>query len=211
MMKTIFLFLIFTGVNSFAQWSSATIKLGSFGPSATEAGFIIGYEGGKSIDEIFNFGWSLDWFHKSYVDKDLVEDFNNVYGISGGLNELRAETNLHDFPLMINVTGRQNVAPRTDVFISGSVGAEVLIIDYNNFENPDESELQGAYDFNWRIGVGGLYQLSQRADLLLEFSYHSSKPSWEYEVDDPVIGKRTFERVFDMSGLMARLGFRFYY
>jgi len=39
---------------------------------------------------------------------------------------------------------------------------------------------------------------------------HNSAPSWEFEVDTPA-GKRTFERVFDMSGVMARIGVRFFY
>ncbi len=211
MKKLILIIAILSFYNVNAQWSAAAIKLGSFSPGASDAGFIIGYEGGKHIDKNFNFGWGIDWFHKKYVDKTLVQSFNEIYGIQGGINELRASTNLHGIPLMINVTIKQPVAPRAIVYASGGIGAEVLIIDFRNFENPDESELKGAFDFNWRLGIGAAYLIGPRSEFLLEMNYHSAEPSWTYEVDVEPYGKRTFERIYDMSGLMIRAGFRFYY
>ena len=211
MKKLFFLILFSVSLPIFAQGNAAAIKLGSFSPGATDAGFIIGYEGGKYIDQNFNFGWSIDWFHKNYVDKTLVESFNEIYGISGGINELRAQTNLHDIPLMINATLKFPVAPRTKIYVTGAIGAEILIVDYRNFENPDDNELKGAFDFNWRFGFGGAYNIGPRSEVLLEMNYHNSEPSWTYEIDSPTIGKRTFERIYDMSGIMFRAGFRFYY
>jgi len=195
----------------YGQWSAAAIKLGSFIPGATGAGFIIGYEGGRYIDDNFNFGWSIDWFHKNYVDKNLVQSFDEVYGVSGSNNELRASTNLHDIPLMLSVTVKHPVTPRAKIYAAGGIGAEVLIINYRNFENPGESELKAAFDFNWRIGLGAAYNIGLRSEILLEMTYHHSEPSWTYEVDVEPFGKRTFERVYDMSGLIIRAGFRFYY
>jgi hypothetical protein len=66
-------------------------------------------------------------------------------------------------------------------------------------------------NFNWRIGIGAAYNIGPRSELLIEMAYHQSEPSWTYEVDAPPFGKRTFERIYDMSGLMFRAGFRFYY
>ncbi|MCK7520804.1 MAG: hypothetical protein MZV64_25435 [Ignavibacteriales bacterium] len=78
--------------------------MGFFNPTATDGGFIIGYEGGKIIDERLIFGWSVDWFHSNYVDKKLVSEFNQVYPIGiGEVNELRAKTNLHEFPILLNL------------------------------------------------------------------------------------------------------------
>lgn len=211
MKKLILIFLLFFSFNTFAQWSAAAIKLGSFTPGATDAGFIIGYEGGKYIDNNFNFGWSIDWFHKSYVDRTLVQSFDEIYGIQGNINELRAKTNLHDIPVMVNVTMKFPVVPRVKVYATGGVGAEVLLIDYRNFDNPDESQLKGAFDFSWRVGLGAAYAIGPRSEFLLEMAYHNSEPSWTYEVNVAPYGKSTFERVYDMSGIMLRAGFRFYY
>ena len=94
---------------------------------------------------------------------------------------------------------------------AAEIGAEVLIIDYRNFENPDNSELKFAFDFNWRVGIGAAYNIGPRSEVLVEIAYHNSEPSWTYEVEAQPVGKRTFERVYDMSGLMFRAGVRFYY
>ena len=211
MKKLIIIFVLLFGCNINAQWSAAAFKLGSFSPGASDAGFIIGYEGGRYIDKNFNFGWSIDWFHKKYVDKTLVQSFNEIYGISGGINELRASTNLHDIPLMLTVTIKQPISPRARIYATGGIGAEVLIIDYRNFENPEESELKGAFDFNWRVGLGAAYSIGPRSEILIEMNYHQSEPSWTYEVNVEPYGKRIFERAYDMSGIMIRAGFRFFY
>jgi hypothetical protein len=203
--------ILSTGVS--AQMRSSAIKLGHYSPSAASGGFIIGYEGGIFSDEMLSFGWSLDWFHQNYVDRKLIEDYNALYGIPGSsTNELRAKTNIHDFPAMISATIKYPVTYFTKVFFTGGIGAELLLINYRNFVNPSEDEFQTAFDFNWRLGFGGLYELSRNSEVFLEFIYHSSQPGWEYEINDPGSGiDKTYERVFDMSGIMARVGFRFYY
>ena len=97
----------------------------------------------------------IDWFNKNYVDKTLVESFDEVYGVSGDINELRESTNLHDFPLMINITAKFPVAPKAKIYGTGGVGVEVLIINYRNIENPDDSELKGAFVF--KQGLEGMF------------------------------------------------------
>jgi len=211
MKKLLLAALIFSAFyDAYAQWGMAAIKLGYFTPSAADGGFIIGYEGGSYIDEGFNFGWSIDWFHKNYVDRQLAGEFNNEFGNIGEINELRAKTNLHDFPLMINMTGKLRIGPLVKIFLTGGVGGEVLLINYRNFENPDQDKFQAAFDFNWRAGGGALYELGSRSEIFGELVYHFSQPSWEYELETGGM-KRTFERVYDMSGFMMRVGFRFYY
>lgn len=211
MKKLLIILVSLFSVNLFGQHGAAAIKLGAFNPGATDVGFIVGYEGGQFIDQNFNFGWSIDWFHINYVDRNLVSSFDEVYGVQGNRNELRAKTNLHDIPVMINVSVKHFVAPRTKIYVSGGIGAEVLIINYRDFQNPDDSELKAAFDFNWRVGIGAAYNIGPRSEILFEMTYHNSEPSWTYDVDVPQVGKRTFERVYDMSGLMFRAGFRFYY
>lgn len=209
MNKIIGLIVLLFSINTFAQHGAAAIKLGHFSPSASDGGFIVGYEGSHFVDSRLLFGWSIDWFHKNYVDKKLVSQFNQA-GVGGTSNELRAKTNLHDFPLMINLTARFPVAQLIDVYGTGAIGAEILLINYRNYQNPDEDEFKAAFDFNWRLGAGLIYIVGKRSEVFLELGFHSSKPSWEYEVND-TFGSRTFEREYDMSGLLARVGFRFYY
>lgn len=206
------LLLLLTGSIS-AQRKSSTIKLGNFSPGATESGFVIGYEGGKFIDRNFDIGWSIDWFHKDYVDQTLVSEFNQYYGFfESELNEVRAKTNLHSVPVLFNMRAKLPMSPRVSAYVTGGIGVEALLIFYRNYQNTNEDEFEGAFDFNWRLGMGIAFQVGRRSDLIAELVYHSSAPSWSYEIDDPLVGhKRIFERVFDMSGLMARVGFKFYY
>lgn len=196
-----------------AQHKFGSVKLGLASPSSTESGFIIGYEGGWYIDDNFLVGWSADWFHKNYVDGRLLKEYNDFYGaIQSELNEVRAKTNLHSVPLMGSVTGNWWIAPRIRAFLTGAAGIEVLLIFYRNYEKPDDDEFQGAFDFAWRIGGGLMVELGERSDALVELTYHDSQPSWEYEVKDSQSGrKKVLERKFDMSGLMMRIGFRFYF
>ncbi|MBU1099400.1 MAG: outer membrane beta-barrel protein [Bacteroidetes bacterium] len=194
-----------------AQHHSAGFKMGLFDPSATDAGFIIGYEGSKYIDDRFDIGWSVDWFNKNYVDKNLVSEFNSAFGIPDGtINELRAKTNIHSIPLMGTATAHLFQRDKVSLYVTAGVGLDVLLIFYKNYENPRDDELKGAFDFCWRLGTGVTYELGYRSEIFGELAYHHSEPSWTYEVTDE--GRtRTFERVFDMSGIMARIGFRFYY
>lgn len=208
----VFIFIFISSVTS-AQFDVGAIKLGSFNPEATDAGFIIGYEGGWYIDENFLFGWSADWFRVNYVDRKLVNDYNDFFGpIYSELNELRAKTNLHSIPLMISINANQEIAPRTRAFLTGAAGVEVLLVFYRDYINPEDDEFQGAFDFAWRLGGGISYEIGRRSDAFFELTYHASKPSWEYEVKDENTGRtKVFERRFDMNGFLMRVGFRFFF
>lgn len=211
MKRVILLFVLFTTL-TFGQWKTGAVKLGFFNPSATDGGFIVGFEGGYHIDKLINWQWSLDWFHKNYVDKELVRELNEFYPVTiGEVNQLRASTNIHDFPLMIGMTARFPISNRSQFYTSGSIGAELLIINYRNFQNPMDDDFEAAFDFNWRVSVGASFAISPRSELFGEISYHESHPSWTYEDEDYIYPNSVLERSYDMSGLMTRIGIRFFY
>ena len=205
-MKKILLVFLFVPCLMQAQMHYSTIKLGVFDPSATSAGFILGYEGGWYVDDNFLLGYSIDWFNKNYVDENLVTDLNSTFGVNTKYYELRAKTNLNSFPLMGTVSGNWPIGPRTRAFVTGSVGLEILFISYRNYDNPNNSDSKVASDFCWNLGGGVMYELGKRTDGIIELTYHNSNPGWQYTVND-----RIFERSYNMSGLMLRLGFRFYF
>jgi len=212
MIKKILIISLFAQALIFAQRSSGSVKLGYFNPNAVDGGFIIGYEGLTNYDANFKLGWSADWFHKSYTDQVLVNNYTSYLGIPTITNELLAKTNIHSIPVMATVTAEAFLLPRVKVFVTGGAGLESMLIFYSNFENTDKNDFKAAFDFAWRVGAGLLYELGRRSDLFAELTYHSSKPSWSYEIKDPNTGQNhQFERSFDMQGFMARVGFRFYY
>ena len=62
------------------------------------------------------------------MDKKLVNELNQFYpGASGELNELRASTNIHDFPVMIGITARFPISNRAQFYTTGAIGGELLI------------------------------------------------------------------------------------
>lgn len=211
-MKKILFVIVLLPSLAFAQMDVGAVKLGYFDPTATEGGFMIGYEGGWFVDDNFSFGWSADWFRKKYVDRKLVQEYDEFYGpIDDELNELRAKTNLHSIPVMFTINANTPISPRTRAFFTGGAGLEVLLIFYRNYEKPEDDEFQGAFDFSWRLGGGILYELGERSNVFVELTYHSSRPSWEYEVKDKITNRtKILERSFDMSGMMMRVGFRFF-
>ena len=214
-MKKNLLFILFVfAVSISAQGNANIIKIGMFDPQATNMGFIIGYERLYPIDEHLETGWSVDWFHKNYIDQKYVTEINREYqgNIDSELNELRATTNLHEIPVLFNVDYTRPVGENISAYLEGSLGAELMFIFYRNFINPDDDELKATIDFSWRITAGASIAIGSRSSLIGEVSYHSSKPSWTYKVKDPVTDtEKTFERSFDMSGILIRLGVKFYY
>ncbi|MCF8265719.1 MAG: hypothetical protein K9I71_07245 [Ignavibacteriales bacterium] len=198
--------------NTEAQRNFASVKIGYFDPSATDGGFILGYQGGKYIDDFLDIGWSVDWFNKNYVDKDLADQFQSAgSSLNEEINELRAKTNLHDFPVMFNAIAYFQAGRKINVYVNGALGADILLVFYRNYQNPSDDEMRFAFDFSWRLAGGVAYELGKKSELVAELSYHSTEPSWTYEVDDPAFGKKTFERLYDMSGVALKVGIKYYY
>jgi opacity protein-like surface antigen len=212
-MKKYVLFIILLPLSLFAQWNTSAIKLGSFIPSSAGAGFIVGYEGSHFFDPNVSFGWSIDWYHSNYTDASIVNVADQYYPYGVTDNQLRASTNLHDFPIMADINVRFPITPLAEAYAIGGLGFEALFISYSNFDDPSKNDFKTAFAFDWRLGAGATYAIGPRSEVFGEITYHYSQPSWTYEVNDPNVigGKVTYERVIDMSGMMFRLGMRFYY
>jgi len=210
-MKKITLFLSLIPALLFGQYNSAAINFGYFNPSATNGGFIIGYKGEKFVDRNLSIGWSISWFHKEYVDKILLGEVEQYYGvIDGSVTENKATTNMHSVPLMFSLTSYFPVLPIVSAYITGSAGLEGLMIIYNNFQNENENTVKTAWDFSWEIGTGLSYKLGNRSDFFAEVAYHNSNPSWNYKLEDQQTGEvKSLEQSFDMSGVAFKFGFKF--
>lgn len=195
---------------SFAQ-NAAAIKFGYFNPNVTKGGFIIGFEGGKRIDEALDICYSIDWFKKSYTDKKFAAKIDQFINIPAQDYELIGKTTLNSFPLMLSITAKIPITPVIKPYLTGGFGGEMLIITYRDYLNPSKSKGEVAFDFNWRAGVGVIYEIGSKSNLFAEFTYHNSMPSFDYVVRDSFGNKRLFERVYDMRGFMLRMGVRYWY
>ncbi|PID28420.1 MAG: hypothetical protein CR982_04405 [Candidatus Cloacimonadota bacterium] len=203
----IFALLLISSFSTLFADDYAALKLGFHFPDATDSGFIIGGEFGKQIDESLDVGVSFDWFQKEFSEYKKVMEENNA-GVSSEVKKKLSETTLYTFPFMAIFSGRFEIMNRLDINMIGALGMEMLMADYDISSeyaqiNPDlEDTTEWAFAFAWRVGVGASYRLGSRSDICAEIDYHSSKPS--VDLDDDL------EREYNMSGIMGRIGIRFY-
>jgi opacity protein-like surface antigen len=194
-----------------AQQKIGAIKAGMFFPQACEGGFDLGVEYGLHIDTNLDVSVSLDWFKKEFDDKEARGEYENIPGFTADELAKLSETTIYDFPLMVSITAKFPFNDKVKWFATGGLGAEMLYASYNTFNTADiEERSELAFDFNWRLGGGAIYNLGRRSELMAELAYHYSKPSYEYE--DEIDGNEyTLEREYDMSGLLSRVGVRFFF
>ncbi len=69
---------------------------------------------------------------------------------------------------MFGISARFPVSNRAQFYATGSLGAELLIINYRNFQNPTDDEFEAAFDFNWRVGVGAAFAISPHSNSLVK-------------------------------------------
>jgi opacity protein-like surface antigen len=208
MKKILFVAIVIAMVSVYGQRRMGAIKAGMFFPQASEGGFDLGLEYGMKIDTNLDVALSLDWFKKEFRDKDYIGDVEQYDGtIVGTQYKDLGKITIYDFPLMVTVTAKFPLGRQLKWFALGGLGAEMLYASIDTYDSNDGSEVKTkeestlAFDFNWRLGGGVMYNLGQRSEVFGELAYHYSKPSFE---DDNGI---TTE--YDMSGIMSRVGVRF--
>lgn len=193
------------------QQKMGSIKAGMFFPQACDGGFDLGLEYGLHIDTNLDVALSLDWFKKDYEDEEVQDEFETDYDLNTTIVKKLSETTIYDFPFMVAVTAKFPINNKAKWFATGGLGAEMLYASYYTYNQDDikeESEL--AFDFNWRLGAGAMYNLGEKSEVFGEVAYHYSKPSYEYE--DQIGGNEvTLKREYDMSGIMSRVGVRFFF
>jgi len=208
-MKKITMMIVLLAIMSvYSQQKIGAIKAGMFFPAACDGGFDLGLEYGLHIDTNLDVSVEMGWFKKDFEDEEFESDYENVPGLVGADMAQLSETTIYDFPLMLLVTAKFPINFSYKWFATGGLGAEMLYASYNTFDDDTKHEL--AFDFNWRLGGGMIYNLGERSEVLMEVGYHYSKPSYEYE--DNIGGTDvTFKREYDMSGILTRVGVRFFF
>ncbi|MDA3884401.1 MAG: outer membrane beta-barrel protein [Candidatus Delongbacteria bacterium] len=209
-MKKLTMMIVLLAIMSmYAQGKIGAIKAGMFFPGACDGGFDLGIEYGMHIDTNLDVSLEMGWFKKDFEDNEARDDYQaQIPGLTDNEYEKLSETTIYDFPIMVMVTAKFPINFNYKWFASGGLGAEMLYASYTTYDDNDKSEL--AFDFNWRLGGGMIYNLGERSEVLAELTYHNSKPSYEYE--ENISGTdRTFTREYDMSGVMGRVGVRFFF
>ena len=190
----------------YSQGKIGAIKAGMFFPGACDGGFDLGLEYGLHVDTNLDVSAEMGWFKKDYTDKGYIGD--TALGdsvIVGTKYEKLGETTIYDFPVMVMVTAKFPLNFRYKWFVNGGLGAEMLYASVETYDANDGTNEEStlAFDFNWRLGGGMIYNLGERSELLAEVSYHNSLPS--IEDDNGIVTE------YDMSGIRGRVGVRFFF
>jgi hypothetical protein len=210
MKKIIMLIVLLAIMSMYAQGKIGAIKAGMFFPAACDGGFDLGIEYGLHVDTNLDVSVEMDWFKKEFKDEDYigdVEQYDNT--VIGTQYRSLGEVTIYDFPVMVMVTAKFPINFNYKWFATGGLGAEMLYASMEVYDANDGSEIETveestlAFDFNWRLGGGMIYNLGERSEVLAEISYHYSLPS--IEDDNGIVTE------YDMSGVMGRVGVRFFF
>jgi hypothetical protein len=195
LLSFILLFLFSTCVMS--QRTIFEIEGGALFPQGTETGTIIGLSVGRMADE--NLGWAFEaqYFWRTYTQEYTTEPQTIVTEIENSTKML---------PVMGKIIYLSQIAPSLDIRISGGIGYAFLWNKEANYIE-DQEESNSFSGFAWEIGAGISIPISRAADFFGEINYFYSTPSRDAGKTVEGLPQRT---EIDMSGLLFRVGVRFY-
>jgi hypothetical protein len=183
------------------------------GGDAGPTGSYFGLEVGQTLAERVDFGFSLDWFHRS--DRDMAVLFETDHGFQPPLRgEITRFESSSDFvPLGFTLRLRMPLAnPAIVPFVSGTLSYEILHLDFFARDFPP-----GPYDallgnsqtlmgFGWQVAGGVEIALAPGVGLFGEAGLHHSDPSRQLEFSgSPVDVRASLHGGFMRAGVRVGL------
>jgi hypothetical protein len=200
---TIIIVLITTTI-VLGQHTIFEVEGGALFPKDTETGTIIGVTGGRMVDE--NLGWAFEaqYFWRTFTKEYTVSETGGATQQETIVTEIENSTKM--LPIMGKIIYLSQIAPSLDIRISGGIGYAFLWnTEANYVEGIEESNSFSG--FAWQLGAGISLPISRAADFFGEMVYFNSKPSRDAGTTQAGLPQRT---EIDMSGLLLRIGVRFY-
>ena len=206
-MKTtivVFILLISCTTGVVGQHTIFEIEGGALFPQDTETGTIIGLGVGRMADE--NLGWAFEaqYFWRTFTKEYTVSETGGATQQETIVTEIENSTKM--LPVMGKIIYLGQIAPGLDIRISGGIGYAFLWnTEANYLAGVEESDSFSG--FAWQVGAGLSLPISRAADFFGELIYFYSKPSRDAGTTQAGLPQRT---EIDMSGLLIRVGVRFY-
>jgi hypothetical protein len=176
---------------------------------AASTGLYTGIELGGTVEDVIDFGLSVDYFHRS-TSEMLVLGETQANGLPVRAEATLEESAAHLIP--IGLTMRVHVplaTKRVMPFVSGTLAYEVLILENNGTLDPSDP-LQGIlleeetfHGFGWQATAGVDIGVSPSVGLYGEVGLHRSSPQQEIELDGLPVDLKV-----DMHGGFLRAGLR---
>ena len=206
-MRTIILatisILICTTV-AIGQHTIYELEVGALFPEDTEMGTIIGLSAGRMVDE--NLGWTfqVQYFWRTFTQEYTTTETGGTTKEETIATEIENSTKM--LPIMAKIIFLSQIGPKFDIRINGGIGyAFVWNHEANYIVGIEDSKSFSG--FAWQLGAGASIPISRAADLFGDLAYFYSLPSRDAGTSQAGLPQRT---EIDMSGLMLRIGVRFY-
>ena len=196
--------ILFFSTCVFSQHTIFEAEGGALFPQDTETGTIIGLTAGRMADE--NLGWAFEaqYFWRTFTKEYTVSESGGATQEATIVTEIENSTKM--LPIMGKIIYLSQIAPSLDIRVSGGIGYAFLWNTEANYViNVEESKSYSG--FAWQLGAGLSLPISRAADFFGEMIYFSSKPSRDAGTTQAGLPQRT---EIDMSGLLLRIGVRFY-
>jgi hypothetical protein len=173
-------------------------------------GSYFGIEGGATANEIFDLGFSIDWFR--HRDRTTTRVLDTGDGFQPPIRaEITTFENGADF-VPFGVTLRLQLplrGARVRPYVAGTLGYEILYLQFSNSEagSPPYGLKLGRsetlYGSMWQAAAGVAVDLGQDVELLGEVGMHAGSPSREARLDGVPVDLRV-----DLDGAYLRAGVR---
>ena len=184
---------------------AAQVHVGFFEPFKNfSTGFDGGFRIGPQPDPHLQFGFGMDWWHRS---SDNRLDLGTVQAPGGSASEelILSESTANLIPIMlfVQVSGDESMP----VIPYGGFGAgyEWLFLSANDFVT-HESFDQTFGAFGWQIWAGAGLPLDWRMRVNAEVYFNVCKVGTDVDVNIPNFGPATVREIINVDGVGMRLG-----
>jgi hypothetical protein len=159
------------------------VKLGGMWPKDIDGG---GFKGGLNygirFDEVVSFGLGIDYFFKSFTEKDNEKITNQMYTRTTGENKFNMFTALVDLRIDMPFTFLKIVSP----FIQIGLGYNFMFNYYKSITEDAKFLFFGGLVFEAETGL--MIPLGKKTSLFGSGTLHLSKPSRSSRDDETGVG-----------------------
>ncbi len=202
---SIILLLLWVWSGALAKAPFTEIKAGYQDPSDAEAGYILGINTGRMIDESLSWSFELSYFRKGYQKKLELGDIQQP---PGGINpqqlQLEYEYRTTIVPVFVKLNLETRLSRNSPFYgrASGGLGWEMVWNNEHNYISQSEST-RFYHGFGWQGAAGIGLRVSSSANIFIDGLYNGSKVKRNQTTNEE--GLPTWEEL-DISGFGVRVG-----
>lgn len=198
----ILIFAIFS--QAFTRAPFTEVKFGYQDLADAEAGYILGFNIGKMIDESLSWSIEFNYYQKNYKKITDIDDIELPGGLTPSQKQLEIEYTTHLLPLFIKINYENAIGYKSPFYVRASAGLgwEMLWNKVDNYLT-DTHDTRFYHGFGWQASLGVGIAISSKANLFFDGIYNGSKVKRNKTTSEE--GLPIWEEL-DISGFGLRIG-----